>query len=118
MAITAMHGPPMRPGDVTMIYVPVLTSSRHCAVVDPQRRRARTRCAQDAVHTDDEPGDAENGAGTPETVLGLVGQLATASEQATLVHVALRSGLLMRCAEPMAVHELAEAIGTDSGLTT
>ncbi|MEU0843075.1 class I SAM-dependent methyltransferase [Streptomyces sp. NPDC005962] len=50
--------------------------------------------------------------GGPEAVLGRVGELATAAEQATLVHVALQTGLLTRCAEPTTALDLADALGT------
>lgn len=45
-------------------------------------------------------------------VLARGGGLATASEQAALVHVGLFSGRLRRCVEPTAINALAKATGT------
>ncbi|GAB2661310.1 hypothetical protein GCM10027271_20100 [Saccharopolyspora gloriosae] len=51
-----------------------------------------------------------NEARSPEAVLTAVGDLATAAEQAALVRLALSSGLLQRCAEPIAVDDLADIL--------
>lgn len=49
-------------------------------------------------------------AGSPFTLLAAVDELVTASQQASLVRLALSSGLLARCAEPVTVTDLAAAI--------
>lgn len=62
--------------------------------------------------------DGSTAAASPVGVLTAVSELGTAAEQAAVVQLALSSGLLVRCVEPVAEVELAQALDVPVAVVT